>query len=499
MAVDDDIGKIAQRLGGAIEARIDLLQLGMLADEIDGGATAAKFRMRQHILEKADIGGDAANAKFAQRPVGALDRPLQAPPPGGDLDQQRIEKGRDLGARIGGADVETDAETAGAAIGDQATEVGLEIPCRIFGGNAALHRETVAGERLLRFDADLRIAQTPPVGDVDLTADDIDAGHLLGDGVLHLHPRIDLDEIVVLLAVDEKLDGTGIDIADMAHDAQRVVEKALPRRLRKGRVRRHLDDLLEASLDGAVAFEQVDDLAVGVGQNLHLDMLRRIDEFLQKYRVVAEGLERLAARLGERLFQLGLVAQHPHAATATTGNRLEHQRKPDAPRLPERRLQVIERFFAGLDDRQSRLPRRLFGRHLVAEQVEHPRRRADENDARLLAAPREVDIFREKAIARMDGVDAMPDRDIDDGVDIEIGLQGFVVGADLVGFVCLVAVRRKAVLVRVDGDRLQLQFGGGPQNAYRDLATVGDQDFLDSGLHVLLLQTQGPTDPMQYT
>ncbi len=35
----------------------------------------------------------------------------------------------------------------------------------------------------------------PPPGDADLRLDDVDAGHLLGDGVLDLDARIDLDEV----------------------------------------------------------------------------------------------------------------------------------------------------------------------------------------------------------------------------------------------------------------------------------------------------------------
>ena len=52
-----------------------------------------------------------------------------------------------------------------------------------------------------------------PVEDVDLRLDDVDAGHLLGDGVLDLDARIDLDEIEFPgVGVLQELYGAGADV-----------------------------------------------------------------------------------------------------------------------------------------------------------------------------------------------------------------------------------------------------------------------------------------------
>ena len=69
------------------------------------------------------------------------------------------------------------------------------------------------------------------------------------------------------------------------------------RRRRAGvepRRRRLLDDLLVAPLDRAVALEEVDDVAVGVAEHLHLDMARPFEIALDQHAVVAEGALRLA-------------------------------------------------------------------------------------------------------------------------------------------------------------------------------------------------------------
>ena len=124
------------------------------------------------------------------------DRLLRRRRPGGDLLQQRIVEAGDDRARIGGAAVEPDAEAGGAAIGGDAAVVGDEVLLRVLGGDAALQRVAVEADVLLR--AARPIPASPmrgALGDADLRLDDVDAGHLLGDGVLDLDARIDLDEV----------------------------------------------------------------------------------------------------------------------------------------------------------------------------------------------------------------------------------------------------------------------------------------------------------------
>ena len=64
--------------------------------------------------------------------------------------------------------------------------------------------------------------------------------------------------------------------------------------------RRDLDDLLVAALHRAIALVQVEDVAVLVAEDLHLDVLGLADKALEEYRVVAERALRLGARLVEQ-------------------------------------------------------------------------------------------------------------------------------------------------------------------------------------------------------
>jgi hypothetical protein len=66
---------------------------------------------------------------------------------------------------------------------------------------------------LLPRDTRLRRAdRVLPSSDMDLRLDDVDAGHLLGDRVLHLDARIDLDEVELAgVGIHQEFDRAGAD------------------------------------------------------------------------------------------------------------------------------------------------------------------------------------------------------------------------------------------------------------------------------------------------
>ena len=93
-----------------------------------------------------------------------------------------------------------------------------------------------------------------------------------------------------------------------------------------------LDDLLMAALQRAVALEQVDRLPVPVGEHLHLDMARPIDQPLEQHPVVAERCLGLAPAGGERLEEVRGLVDPAHALAAATGRGLDQQREADPAR-----------------------------------------------------------------------------------------------------------------------------------------------------------------------
>ena len=124
-------------------------------------------------------------------------------------------------------------------------------------------------------EADLGVGQRLALGDQDLALDEVDAGDDLGDGVLDLDARVDLDEVELAgVGVDQELDGAGVVVADVRGRSRRPASQTASRMRRvEVRGRGDLDDLLVAALDRAVALEEVDEVAVLVAEELHLDVL----------------------------------------------------------------------------------------------------------------------------------------------------------------------------------------------------------------------------------
>ena len=317
MAVDGDVGDVGEKLGGAVGALHRDEQFRRLVDETRRVTGVAELRMVDDVFEEREIGGDAANAELAKRPVHARDRLVRPRRPRGHLLQQRIVEARDDRAGIGGAAVEADAEAHGAAIGGDAAVIGDEIVLGILGGDAALEGVAVEANLALARHARFDLADRGAFGDMNLRLDDVDAGHLLGDGVLDLDARVDLDEEEGAgVGVHEEFDRAGALVFGGMGDRDGVGAKLLPLRFVEVWRRRALHDLLVAALDGAIALEEMDDRAVAIGEDLYLDMAGAFDQLLKVDLVLAERGLRLALGRGKVADEGRLVRYHAHAAPA---------------------------------------------------------------------------------------------------------------------------------------------------------------------------------------
>jgi hypothetical protein len=90
---------------------------------------------------------------------------------------------------------------------------------------------------------------------------------------------------------------------------------------------------LVAALHGAVALEEMHQVAVRVAQDLHFDVPCLAHEFLEIDLVIAEAGLGLAARHRQQLRQLRVTLDDAHAAAATAPARLQHHRIADLGRL----------------------------------------------------------------------------------------------------------------------------------------------------------------------
>ena len=114
--------------------------------------------------------------------------------------------------------------------------------------------------------------------------------------MLDLKPRVHLDEEELAVLVEE-FERAGALVAELlaSPPVGDAAERRALVRVERGR-RRLLEQLLVLALQRAVALAEMDDAALAVAQDLHLDMARPVEIALEIDRAVAE--EGLAPRPG---------------------------------------------------------------------------------------------------------------------------------------------------------------------------------------------------------
>ena len=389
--------------------------------------------------------------------------------------------GADLRTGVDGAAVEAHTGAAGRAVGGDGAGVRAEAVGRVLGGDAALDGEAADLEGVLR---DAQLGQGGAGGDAQLRAHQVHVRDLLGHGVLHLDAGVHLDEHVLARTlarrVHEELDGARVDVPHLLGEGDGVPVQGLPDLLVQVRGRGHLDDLLVAALERAVPLEEVHDVALAVGEDLHLDVPRPQDGLLEEHGGVAEGGVRLAHRCLEGAAQVLAALDAAHAAAAAAGDGLDEDGEADLLGLLQEPLDVGARVRGGQGG-DARTLGRAQGLDLVAGQLEDVGGRADEGDPVLGRGAGQAGVLRQEAVARVDRVGPGVLRHADDLVHVEVGAHGVALLADAVGLVRLLAVDRIAVLVGEDGDGAGAQLVAGAEGADGDLAAVGHQDLGEDG------------------
>ncbi len=162
-------------------------------------------------------------------------------------------------------------------------------------------------------------------GDLHLQPHQVEAGHQLGDGMLHLQARVHFQEVEAAVLVHQEFHRAGVVVAGGARGAHGGFAHGAAhlRMLRHQRRRALLDHLLMAALDGALALAQVDHVAVAVAEDLDFDVARALDQLLDVDFGVAEGALGFARGIAESGFQLRSRIHAAHAFAAAAGHGLE--------------------------------------------------------------------------------------------------------------------------------------------------------------------------------
>ncbi len=391
---------------------------------------------------------------------------------GRELGDHRVVEHRDLGslphARV---DPHVRAVLLRRAVAYKPPDSGQEVAARILGIDArldgpAIEAHVFLGER-----------QLLAVGDADHLLDQVQPGHHLGHRMLDLEPRVHLEKIEVAVLVDDELDRARGAVID------RRGERTCLRPHRRAGLgiqewrRRLLDHLLVAALNRTLPLAEVDHVAIGVGEDLDLDMARLLDKLLDEDTVVAEAGTGLVLGRAEALVHfVGRIGDaHPLAPAA--GGRLDHDGIADVVGNPDRFRYIGDGVHMARHGADARRVGELLGLDLVAHRRDRAGRWADEGDAFSLEGAREVGILRQEAVTRMHRVSAgIPDRrEYPVHHQIAFGCRRRPDVHRLVGHP---DVQRSSIGVRIDRHRRNAHVAGRANDAARDFAAVGDENLL---------------------
>ena len=237
-----------------------------------------------------------------------------------------------------------------------------------------------------------------------------------------------------------------------------------------------------APLDRAVALEQVDAVALRIGEDLDLHVAQALYELLEQDAVVAERCCRLALGAGDLSVERVGARRDLHALAAAAGRGLDQHRPADAPGLLAQHLRVLVGAVITGHHGHARRGHQRLGFRFAPHRAYRVGGRTDEDDAGFGASLGEGGVFGQEAVTRVDRLGARASGRLEDGVDPQIALARRR-QADTVGLVGHLDVQRARVGIGVDGDGAHAQPPGSTNDAAGDLAAVGDEDLGEHRAH----------------
>src|SRR5262245_59600483 len=150
--------------------------------------------------------------------------------------------------------------------------------------------------------------------------------------MLHLQSRVHFHEIE-LATTEQEFDGSRADVAHFASDrAGGGVEASASVVIEAGRGC-FFDQLLMAALNGAVAIEELQDVAVAVCEDLHFHVAGRRQITFEQQSTILEGSGGKTLRARQRRRERTRFFNDVHAFSATAAARLDDERESQLLRV----------------------------------------------------------------------------------------------------------------------------------------------------------------------
>ena len=280
-------------------------------------------------------------------------------------------------------------KAAGLSVAGQAASGGQEAPEGVLCVHAGLKGMPQDGH----WGASEAGGQALPSCHPDHELHQVQPCHCLCHWVLHLQPRVHLQEVKVLLRIRQELHSAS---ALIAHSQGQVAGLALhgcPRGCAEQRAGALLNHLLVAPLDAALALRQRHHIAVGVCNQLDLNVAGVLNELLHKQAVVAKAGPGLLPGQAVALPGLLVSARNAHALASAASAGLDHDRVAHLPGHAHSLLLALQRARPARDGVDLGGARKLLAADLVPHDLHGVRAGANELDASALQGAREGSIL----------------------------------------------------------------------------------------------------------
>ena len=221
------------------------------------------------------------------------------------------------------------------------------------------------------------VAEPFAAGEPELLADQVNPGDFLGNRVLHLQPRIDLEEGNSAVLANQEFTGPRALVPRFAQDRLGGRVQAFVLLVRQERRRRFLNQFLVPALQRTIPGGHHHHRPVGVRQALRFDMPGSVQEAFDEAFSAAERGRGLAhggiVELGDFL----PVADHLDAAPTPAERGFNGQRQPEAVRKVQHFLDRGHRVLGSGHQRSPDPFSDMPGLDLVSELVDGSWGRAD--------------------------------------------------------------------------------------------------------------------------
>ena len=319
--VHGDIAQVSEQLLSTVLTTDQGKQFGGIINESGPAGAISESGVAKQRGQERNVGLDTTNTELDQGTNDLAASNFISGSTASTFDQHGVIVRCDNGTSETVTTVETDTVTTSGTIHLDLTSIRRETLGGIFGGDTALDSKAASGDAVL---GQAELLQSSTSSDLNLSSNNIDASDFLSNGVFDLDTRVDFNEVVAVLLVDQELGSTGVAVVDGLSQLHGIGKDTITDINRQTLCGGDLNDLLVTTLNRAVTLEEVNNVSVVVTQQLDLNMLGLVEEALDEDCAVPERRASFRGSTLKRVPQISLATDNAHTTATTTKGSLDN-------------------------------------------------------------------------------------------------------------------------------------------------------------------------------